>query len=206
MQTAVATPPVAYTGPYVNVGSKMEVRGFKEIYIVPDWIYNYVAKKTIIGEHLLEKCIVDERLSIDDLASIFFLNNKFSCNSEKNAYPKILNQDNMYECFTLVDVLGQEYKSKVENARNWAYSDRIEQEVMSRLSAVCSETSSTYDFVVSGPKIWLIIKPGFLHTLQNSSKRLDFYRDFIKVIAKIAPTKDVLNTTVFSNYVEDLIG
>lgn len=183
--------------------------------VLPGNIYDYLQRKGGSGDLLLSKIFIDENLSVDDLATIFYVNRQWNISDMIWNKPEGTKPNNSN--ITIASwIIENEIKnmnqpdtprlaSKVQSACSWAYSDRIEQDVTRYLSSVCSEASSSYEFVVTGPKIWLIVKSGFITMMRNPTTRLEFYRDYLKTVGKISPY-GALQTDVFAHYVEELVG
>lgn len=170
--------------------------------VIPEWLYSYLIKRGLSEQFLLEDCVLDERVSVDDLATIILLNSGFVDESKKGP---CLSTYQLTSDILRNRITGKEdLEVKITAALNLSFSNRLKQELQQSLSAPCDDASLSYDFVVTGPKIWLVVKPGFLSCFEDSVSTLKFYRDYLSAVGQIASIGSVHQTEVFKWYVREL--
>lgn len=195
--------------------SILQVDGFS-VNIVPDWIYNYLTRSGLGGENLMSNLVLDKRMSTEDIATVLYLNSHTNDTLSKVTVPPYLwsHCPDIWNEVTSFKIGDQdELNAKIRVARDLAYVEDTRKQVDTRLSTkvdqnnpLCSETSSSYDFVVTGPKIWLIVKPGFLTMMENPKARLDFYRDYLSTVSKVVSMQSVVALPAYVQYVKEVLA
>ena len=203
-----------------------DVRADWSLTVLPYAMYKYLTRKGIGASYLLSDIVLKENLSQEDLAQLFYLNGP--------AFGEDTASLMGYGCQTGVSdinrfqISGNDVlNAKIRNAINWSFSKSVKDRtdamlmgpkcadaghmepvpgVVAEENPVYSEASPPYEFLVTGPKIWLTVKSGFLALLKNPVSRLQFYRDYLATIGKVAPQSAVTATTVFAHYVKQVVG
>ena len=176
---------------------------FYQVNVIPETMYKYLTTKGLGADFLLSDLVLDERLSLDDIATLIFLNSPvqgegfdfpFSTHSVLDALIdlKLPNKENL--------------NAKLQTALSWSFSDRVKNNALSMLNGVYNEASPSYEFIVTGPKIWLIVKSGFLTMLQNPLQRLNIYRDYLNTVRQHAPFNYVAKSGIYARYVREIVG
>jgi len=189
----------------VEAKNKVELRNEYSITIIPDYIYHYLTKKVSGGDQLLNDLTIDQYLSVDDIATLIFLNNPFFLKVQKYGLNLGFNSSIDYLSKTRLSGQGP-LDSKIKTALTWSYSDKIKEDTYNSLYGILDETNPSYEFIVTGPKIWLNVKSGFFTMLENPITRLNFYRDYLKTVEKTVLFACAANTDVFSYYVKEIVG
>lgn len=184
------------------------------ITILPNWLYDQLTHRGIGPGVELDRETLNDRLSIDDIADIYAIN---SAKMFKVAgQPVQLSFGDNEGLFTRPAITDEHLLSKIQTAFRLSYQEEVVHRILERLelptntrntpSIAMKEASLPYLFVASGPKIWLIVGSGFLSILQDPSKRLDFYRDYLSTVGNYAPRTSVMWLDVYRCYVNELIG
>lgn len=188
----------------------VEISSFHSVNVIPEHIFRYLTRKGIGADYLISDLVLEDRLSVEEIATVLYLN---ACAFEETIKNTIrLGHIGLgtgcIESEIRARKLGDKHalNAKIDAAINLSYGQGVKTEVDRLLNAVCNETSPSYEFVTMGPKIWLIVKAGFLAMLKDPTKRLDFYRDYLKAVGQIAPFSSVARTDVFSQYVEEMLS
>ena len=186
-------------------GVKIGQQAIFDIAVVPEYLYKYLARKGLGADLMLSQVAIDQRLSTEEIALLIYLNGY--------DFERSLKHDLWLGCWNTTEEIRVHKKSsdlvlvaKIEAAFTMSYGQNVQKEADSLFNSVCNETSPSYDFVVMGTKIWLVLKAGFLTAFKDPMKRLQFYRDYIKSVGEITPFSTVADTSVFSHYVEELLG
>lgn len=177
--------------------------------IIPDWLYQYTSQKGIGTETFLSDIVLDDRLTMEDIAVILALNDAMTIGNDRVR----LSTYNLVDHITRPRPLFKEaLDTKIRQAYMWSLSETIKKELETRFGASSSgdvpwgEAGLPYFFVASGPKIWLVVGIGFIQMLRNPETRLAFYRDYLSTVGKYVSFHSVNQTEVFARYVQELIG
>lgn len=184
------------------------------ISVVPDWLYKYLTNKGLGADYLLSDLALDKNLSVEDLAIIIYLNgHEFRYNhtdtpGAENPFPipALASYHLGDEINRRRPINNERLMARIQSANNYAWTENVRKDVEERLGGICNENQPSYEFLVTGPKIWLIVKTGFLTMLKDPASRLSFYRDYLSTVGKIAPSRSVAHTAVFFNWVGELVG
>lgn len=180
-----------------------EMRNSVSVNVIPEYLFKYLTRKGIGADYLLSDLAIDERISTNELATIIYLNTFYNNFSDEFASLGLgcIRSEIQSRKQVGLDVIN----TKIEAALTLSCGKDVEEEVRTLLNPVYNETSPSYDFVVMGTKIWLILKSGFLETLKDPVKSLDFYRDYLRTVGKIAIFNTVAQTDVFKQYMKALM-
>ncbi len=189
---------------------KNEIPGFA-INVAPEYIYQYLSKRGIGNDFLITREIVENRLSTEDLATLFYVNRSdLDIEIDKDMWLGTGHFISFIE--EMRGVEGSALYNKINHARDLSYNKAVREQIQNNLKAVSDEkipqygeTSPSYEFIEMGPKIWLILKPGFLSELKDSKKKMQFYRDYLTAVGVVAPVAHVVNMNVYSHFVEQLL-
>ena len=199
------------SGDTLELPNEVNTRANVSVFVVPDWIFDHVMPKNWGVDYMFDSLVLEKRLSLDELATLFFLNSP--CQDQYLAKDLCLSRDAMHDFGNDVRVKADEVLSaRFNTAIRESFSDRIKAQVTSDLSGIFNETSPPYGFVVSGSKIWLIVKPGFVTLLGNKELRLKFCREYLDTVNKVVSSsgfnsyQELAQTGVFAHYVKELVG
>lgn len=178
------------------------------VFVMPDWIHRYLITKGCVGQNFFNEYVIDQRVCIEDLAALFYLNSDFKVNGGLRNI-ELSTPDFSMKLREFSNIQSDETRNKIQTALSWMYTEGVDKDLKARLTDnnfVYNETSPPYEFVVLGPEIWLILKSGFMNLLQNPIHRLQFYRDYLTTIGKALPFNSVSRTDIFRQYVKDIVG
>lgn len=183
----------------------VEIQTEIHVSVMPYYIFNYLSKKGVGGDGLLNDIVLDHALGVEDIAIILYMNSPSFMKGLKDGLG--LNNYNIGDSiFSKRPIMSQSLVTKMDAARTYSYSKAIQKDVETLFNVICNETSPSYRFVKMGTKIWLIVHAGFILMMKNPEKRLDFYRDYLRTVEEIATFRAVSRTSVFSHYVEELLA
>lgn len=201
--------------------SNMIKHNFCSVMCIPEWTYQYLMKKMIGNDHLLDSVILDEKLSIDDIAVLIYLNcykTDFYKDNLQLYAGSHLHIGGVYieeiesKINNLIEKQNDKLKSKIKTAMDISSTKEFRKDVKERFTLPFDKYEEMikyekmYDYVVFGTNVWLVIKSGFVNIFNDSYKRLEFYRDYLRTINQISNLEFVASTNIFSNYIEELIG
>lgn len=164
-----------------------------QIIIVPGWIYRNVLRNKLNTIDMMDYRKMRQVLSLDDMAEWFYMNDSFKIDKHTLSSFYV---DSIWHSFTPEDKL--EYSNSVVPL---SASEEIACSANQKLMANAM-SDTCYQFVRTTDVLYVVLSEGFMASLQDTEKKVQFVKNYLKECYAMAPVADVSMLGIFGLYMK----
>ena len=167
-----------------------------KIIVLPDWIHRSLIINNLDLQALTEYDKIKSIMSLYDMAGWLYLNAKYQLDK---SYLSSTNAE-----FTFKDLTLEQKLELEKSVLPLSGTEDIAKSMLERLTSEGHIDNKCYNFITTADTIFVIVFPGFINTMSDSNKKLEFIRDYLKECYKIMPISVVSSVSLFSLYIKSL--
>lgn len=164
------------------------------LYVIPGWVYKTLSRNNLNNIDILEYSVIRQYMSIDDLAELIYLNNKFNINQSylsNGIYSdsfKNLTQEQLTELTRSVFPLSD--------------TDEIANNLKAKLESEPNTDTETYQFISALDATYTVLHEGFLIKIKDPAFRIKFIKEYLQECYKVKSIPTVSSTSMFKLYLK----
>lgn len=164
-----------------------------QIILVPGWIHRSLLRNKLNTIDMVDYRKMRQVLSLHDMAEWFYMNDRFMVDNTRISSQFV---DSVWHSFTPQDRV--EHQSSVVPL---SASEEIASSANQKLMAN-TVSDSFYQFVQTTDVLYVVLNEGFMVSLQDTEKKNQFVKDYLKECYAMAPVACVSSLGIFSLYMK----